>query len=134
MKRSTKISIVIILFVLIIAGVITARYMIGLHFQKKFGARPAPGIIVTTVNNFNFTEKIETFGTAIPNKSNGTFKNKEDLIKIFEKTGLKKSEKPVFTCGSGVTASVLAMTFRLIHNNYSPTIYDGSWNEYGKIR
>ena len=69
MKRSTKISIVIILFVLIIAGVITARYMIGLHFQKKFGARPAPGIIVTTVNNFNFTEKIETFGTAIPNKT-----------------------------------------------------------------
>jgi len=40
----------------------------------------------------------------------------------------------VFTCGSGVTASVLAMAFRLIHDNYSPTIYDGSWSEYGKIR
>ena len=60
--------------------------------------------------------------------------NKEDLIKIFEKTGLDKSKNPVFTCGSGVTASVLAMAFRLIHDNYSPTIYDGSWSEYGKIR
>ena len=47
---------------------------------------------------------------------------------------LNKSKKPVFTCGSAVTASVLAMAFRLIHDNYSPTIYDGSWSEYGKIR
>ena len=69
MKRSTKISTVIILFFLIIAGIITARHMIGLHFQKKFGTRSSPGIIVTTVNNFNFTEKTETFGTAIPNKT-----------------------------------------------------------------
>ena len=35
MKRSTKISTVIILFFLIIAGIIMARHMIGLHFQKK---------------------------------------------------------------------------------------------------
>ena len=43
--------------------------MIGAHFSKKFGKRPPPGIIVTTVNNFTFVEKIETFGTAIPNKT-----------------------------------------------------------------
>ena len=43
--------------------------MIGAHFSKKFGERPPPGIIVATVNNFNFAEKIETFGTAIPNKT-----------------------------------------------------------------
>ena len=43
--------------------------MMGAHFSKKFGKRPPPGIIVTTVNNFTFTEKIETFGTAIPNKT-----------------------------------------------------------------
>ena len=43
--------------------------MMGAHFSKKFGKRPPPGIIVTTVNNFNFTEIIETFGTAIPNKT-----------------------------------------------------------------
>ena len=49
-------------------------------------------------------------------------------------TGLDKSKNPVFTCGSGVTASVLSLAFRLIHDNYSPTIYDGSWSEYGKIR
>ena len=43
--------------------------MMGAHFSKKFGKRPPPGIIVTTVNNFTFVEKIETFGTAIPNKT-----------------------------------------------------------------
>ena len=69
MKRSTKIVSVIIIFFLIIAIVIVGRQMIGAHFSKKFGKRPPPGIIVTTVNNFNFTEKIETFGTAIPNKT-----------------------------------------------------------------
>ena len=69
MKRSTKISTAIILFFLIIAAIIIARHIIGLHFQKKFGIRPPPGIIVTTVKNFNFAEKIETFGTAIPNKT-----------------------------------------------------------------
>ena len=69
MKRSTKIVSVIIIFFLIIAIVIVGRQMMGAHFSKKFGKRPPPGIIVTTVNNFTVVEKIETFGTAIPNKT-----------------------------------------------------------------
>ena len=40
----------------------------------------------------------------------------------------------VFSCGSGVTASVLALAYSLINNKYMPTIYDGSWAEYGKIK
>ena len=39
----------------------------------------------------------------------------------------------VFSCGSGITASVLALAYSLINNKYSPTIYDGSWSEYGKL-
>ena len=39
----------------------------------------------------------------------------------------------VFSCGSGVTASVLALAYSLIDNKYMPKIYDGSWSEYGKI-
>ena len=35
MKRSTKITSIIIILFLIIAGVIVARTMIGMHFQKK---------------------------------------------------------------------------------------------------
>ena len=66
MKRSTKITTIIIIFFLIIAGVIVARTMIGMHFQKKFSKRPLPGIIVTIVNQKKFQNKVETFGTAVP--------------------------------------------------------------------
>jgi len=66
MKRSTKITTIIAVLFLIIAGVIVARTMIGMHFQKKFGKRQPPGIIVTTVSEKKFQNKVETFGTAIP--------------------------------------------------------------------
>ena len=66
MKRSTKITSIIIIFFLIIATVIVARTMIGMQFQKKFSKKPPPGIIVTTVNQKNFHNKISTFGTAVP--------------------------------------------------------------------
>tara|TARA_B100001245_G_scaffold168204_1_gene127380 strand:- start:425 stop:1294 length:870 start_codon:yes stop_codon:yes gene_type:complete len=66
MKRSTKATSIIIIFFLIITSVVVARTMIGNHFQKKFSKRPPPGIIVKTVEQRNFQNKIETFGTAIP--------------------------------------------------------------------
>ena len=66
MKRSTKITTIIIIFFLIIVGVIVARTMIGMHFQKKFSKRPLPEIIVTVVNEKVFQNKVETFGTAVP--------------------------------------------------------------------
>ena len=69
MKRSTKITSIIIIFFLVIASVIVARTMIGKHFQKKFGKRPPPGILVTEVIQSQFSEKIESFGTAIPKKN-----------------------------------------------------------------
>jgi len=80
MKRSTKIISIIIVFFLIIASVIVARTMIGKHFQKKFGKRPPPEIMVTEVVEKEFSEKIETFGTAISNKTKSFRIKKEDLI------------------------------------------------------
>ena len=79
MKRSTKIISIISIFFLIIASVIIARAMIGSHFKKKFSKQPPPGIIVTEVKKHEFSEKIETFGTAVSKRSK-TFKiKKEDL-------------------------------------------------------
>ena len=77
MKRSTKTISIILVFFLIIAIVIIGRTMIGNHFKKKFSKRPPPGIIVTEVIEKQFSEKIETFGTAISKKSK-TFKIKKD--------------------------------------------------------
>ena len=53
---------------MIIASVVVARTIIGSHFKKKFGKRPLPGIIVKTVEQRKFQNKIETFGTAVPMK------------------------------------------------------------------
>ena len=64
---------------------------------------------------------------------NNTFKNKDEILNIFKNTlGEKITTNVVFSCGSGVTASVLALAYSLINNKYMPTIYDGSWAEYGK--
>ena len=92
MKRSTKIISIILVFFLIIAAVIIGRTMIGNHFKKKFGKRPPPGIITEVVKK-EFSEKIETFGTAISNKSE-TFKiKKDDLVGDLElKNYVKKGE------------------------------------------
>ena len=86
MKRSTKTISIILIFFLIIATVIIGRTMIGNHFKKKFSKRPPPGIIVTEVVKKEFSEKIETFGTAISKKSK-TFKIKKD--DLFEDLRLK---------------------------------------------
>ena len=67
--------------------------MIGNHFKKKFSKRPPPGIIVTEVVKKEFSEKIETFGTAISKKSK-TFKiKKDDLVEDLKlKNFVKKGE------------------------------------------
>ncbi len=80
MKRSTKIISIILIFFLIITIVIVGRTMIGNHFKKKFSKRPPPGIIVTQVVKKQFSEKIETFGTAISNKSKIFRIKKDDLV------------------------------------------------------
>ena len=90
MKRSTKTISIIFVFFLIITIVIVGRSMIGNHFKKKFSKRPPPGIIVTEVIEKEFSERIETYGTAISKKSK-TFKIKKD--DLFEDLKLKNFVK-----------------------------------------
>ena len=84
MKRSKKIISILLVFFLVIAIVIIGRVMIGNHFKKKFSKRPPPGVMVTKVIKKEFSEKIETFGTAVSKKSK-TFKiKKDDLFEDLE--------------------------------------------------
>ena len=93
MKRSTKITTIIIIFFLIIASVIVGRTMIGNHFKKKFSKRPPPSIIVSEVIKNEFSDNIESFGTAI-SKKNKTFRiEKSNLISDLNlKKFVKKGE------------------------------------------
>jgi membrane fusion protein, multidrug efflux system len=110
MKRSTKITSIIITFFLIIAIVVIGRIMIGNHFAKKFGKRPPPGIIVTEVVKNNFSEKIESFGTAVSKKNDSFRVKRSDLIteldlKEYVKKGdliVKLKDKNIIAPFSGV--------------------------------
>ena len=66
------------------------------------------------------------------NKDN-TFVDKNIILEKFNSTKCDLDTNLVFSCGSGVTASVLALAYSLIDNKYMPKVYDGSWSEYGKI-
>lgn len=69
MKTTSKLKAFLIIFFIAIFTIIIARHFIGLHFEKKFSARPAPGVIVSKVEKSLFYKSIETFGTAIAQSS-----------------------------------------------------------------
>ena len=80
MKTSTKLKTFLIFAITAIFVVIIARHFIGLHFKKKFSVRPAPGVIVETVEKSLFYKSIETFGTAIAQNSKTYRVSKNNVV------------------------------------------------------
>ena len=59
-----------------------------------------------------------------------TMKSLDDIRAVFEQAGVDVSKPMITTCGSGVTAAILALALeRLGNTNWS--LYDGSWAEWG---
>lgn len=62
---------------------------------------------------------------------NGKFKSKKEIAKAFYMLA-EKDDAIIFSCGSGITACVLALGAELSgYENIS--VYDGSWTEYGAL-
>lgn len=61
----------------------------------------------------------------------GSYKSIDSIQKEFNKINAK-NQHLVFTCGSGVTACVLALGAELIGKSNN-SVYDGSWTEYGTL-
>jgi len=97
MKLSKKITILISTIFIIIFAIIASRYFVGKHFEKKFSQRPPPGVIVEIVDNSEFFEKIETFGTAVALKTKNYRIKKEQIEDQKIKFGkiIKKGETVV---------------------------------------
>ena len=142
MKRSTKVISILSLFFFVIAIVIIGRMMIGNHFKKKFSKIPPPGIIVTEVVEKEFSEKIETFGTAISKKSE-TFKiKKEDLfedlkLKNFVKKGevlIKLKSGDIIAPFSGVLGYTSLTEDILVSNNIVIVTIDDNSTIYSDIK
>lgn len=60
----------------------------------------------------------------------GTFKDRASLRRVFLEAGVDLSRPVVTSCGSGVTACVVAFALHLIGKN-DVALYDGSWSEWG---
>ncbi len=60
----------------------------------------------------------------------GTMKSPEVTAEIFRKAGVDLSKPAILSCGSGVTASILALAMERMGKT-DHAIYDGSWSEWG---
>ena len=60
---------------------------------------------------------------------NGALKPAAELRAAFEAAGLNPGRPVITTCGSGVTACILALGLAVLGNEWA-SVYDGSWAEW----
>ena len=85
---------------------------------------PRAGLRMGTIPNsvnLPFTDLLE----------NGVLKSKKDLAKAFYMVA-EQDDPIIFSCGSGITACVLALGAE-ISGYKNSSVYDGSWTEYGSL-
>lgn len=93
---------------------------------RFYGTEPEPreelksGHIPNSVN-LPFTEVLKE----------GKLKSEEALKELF--TDYKTKKEIIFTCGSGITASILALS-AAIAGIKNTAVYDGSWTEWGSTK
>lgn len=61
---------------------------------------------------------------------NGELKTTDELEDIFRRQGVALDKPIIVSCGSGVTASVVALALATLEAE-DVTLYDGSWSEWG---
>lgn len=67
---------------------------------------------------------------ALIDGDSGTMKSPEELEKIFVAAGISPNTEVVMSCGSGLTAAILAFGLYLT-GHVDAAVYDGSWSDWG---
>jgi thiosulfate/3-mercaptopyruvate sulfurtransferase len=68
------------------------------------------------------------FGSLL--NADGTMKAAAELKQLFDAAGLKGAAAPICSCGSGITAAVIALALART-GRWDAAVYDGSWAEWG---
>jgi thiosulfate/3-mercaptopyruvate sulfurtransferase len=63
-------------------------------------------------------------------RPDGTLKSPEELRELYAKAGIDLAKPVVTSCGSGITAAVLALGLE-VAGAKNVAVYDGSWAEWG---
>jgi thiosulfate/3-mercaptopyruvate sulfurtransferase len=62
--------------------------------------------------------------------TNGKLKSNDEIRSAFENAGVDLAQPIITSCGSGVSAAILALALESI-NHPAKALYDGSWAEWG---
>jgi thiosulfate/3-mercaptopyruvate sulfurtransferase len=62
--------------------------------------------------------------------ANGSLRSAEELKRLFAEAGADISRPALCSCGSGVTAAIIALALARI-GRWDAAVYDGSWAEWG---
>ncbi|MGQ0533224.1 MAG: 3-mercaptopyruvate sulfurtransferase [Caulobacteraceae bacterium] len=63
-------------------------------------------------------------------EADGTMQSAEELRQVFDGIGLNANSAPICSCGSGITAAVIALALARA-GRWDAAVYDGSWAEWG---
>ena len=64
--------------------------------------------------------------------ADGVMKPAAEIHAIFESAGINPEKPVIATCGSGITACILALGLAIAGNEYT-SVYDGSWAEWSAV-
>lgn len=106
-----------------------AATMVDARSRERFQGlvdEPRPGLRrghMPGACNLPFTELVDP--------ATGRYRPAEDLRRRFLEAGVSPERPAIATCGSGVTASSVALALQLAFGSEVP-VYDGSWAEWGR--
>jgi len=103
-----------------------SKLILDARSYKRFtgeAKEPRPGLLSGHIPNS------KSFPSSELVTDDGLLKSIEELEKIFSNDDINKSERIIATCGSGVSACVIAVALHCLGRKDVP-IYDGSWTEW----